>query len=84
MCVGLNADPSLINILLKEDRMEMVNSFKYLRSCFSSNGGVKKVVSMRVGEGMRAFGAMKRSVDGRSVTVRVKKELQERVVVLTV
>ena len=39
---------------------------------------------MRLGEGMRAFGAMKRVWSGRSVTVRVKRELYERVVVPTV
>ena len=60
MCVGVNVDPSLFNIMLNGERMEVVNSFKYLGSCFSSNGGVKEDVSMRVGEGMRAFGAIKR------------------------
>ena len=39
---------------------------------------------MRVGEGMRAFGAMKRVLSGRSVNVRVKRELYERVVVPTI
>ena len=53
MCVGVNVDPSLFNIELNGERMEMVNSFKYLGSCFSSDGGVKEDVSMRVGEGMR-------------------------------
>ena len=64
--------------------MEVVNSFKYLGSCFSSEGGVKGDVSMRVGEGMRTFGAMKRVWGGRSVTLGVKKELYERIVVPTV
>ena len=84
MCVGVNVDPSLFNIMLNGERMEMVNSFKYLGSCFSSDGGVKEDVSMRVGEGMRAFGAMKRVWSGRSVNVRVKRELYERVVVPTI
>ena len=84
MCVGVNVDPSLCNIRLNGERLEVVNSFKYLGSCFSSDGGVKEDVSMRLGEGMRAFGAMKRVWSGRSVTVRVKRELYERVVVPTV
>ena len=84
MSVGVNVEPSLPNIMLNGERMEVVNSFKYLGSCFSSDGGVKEDVSMRVGEGMRTFGAMKRMWSGRSVTVRVKRELYERVVVPTV
>ena len=39
--------------------MEVVTSFKYLGSCFSSDGGVKEDVSMRMGVGMKTFGAMK-------------------------
>ena len=80
MCVGVNVEPSLYNIMLNGERMEMVNSLKYMGSCFSSDGGVKKDVSMRVGEGMRKFGAMKRVWSGRSVNVRVKREFYERVV----
>ena len=41
-------------------------------------------MSMRVGEGMRTFGAMKRMWSGRSVTVRVKRELYEKIIVPTV
>ena len=41
------------------ERMEVINSFKYLGSCFSNAGGVKGDVSMRVGEGMRTSAAMK-------------------------
>ena len=64
--------------------MEVVNSFKCLGSCFSSKGGVKEDVSMRVGERMRTFSAMKRVWGWRSVTLGVKRELYERIVVLTV
>ena len=84
MCVGEIVEPSLMNIMLNGERMEVVNSFKYLGSCFSSDGGLKEDVSRRVGEGMKTFGAMKRMWSGRSVTVRVKRELYERIVLLTV
>ena len=84
MIVGENVDPSLLEIMLNGERMEVVTSFKYLGSCFSSDGGVKEDVSMRVGEGMRTFGAMKRMWSGRSVSLRVKRELYERIVVPTV
>ena len=45
---------------------------------------MKGDVSMRVCEGMRTFGAMKRVWGGRSVTLGVKRELYERIVVPTV
>ena len=84
MCVGVNVDPSLFNIMLNGERMEVVNSFKYLGSCFSSDGGVKEDVSMRIGEGRKTFGAMKSMWSCRSVSLNVKKELYERIVVPTV
>ena len=40
--------------------MEVKNSFKYLGSCFGSEGGVEENISMRAGEGTRAFGSIKR------------------------
>ena len=64
--------------------MEVVISSKYLVSCFSSKEGVKGDFSMRVGEEMRTFGAMKRVCGGRSVTLGVKRDLYERIVVRTV
>ena len=64
--------------------MGVVNSFKYLGSCFSSEGGVKGDVSMRVGEGMRTFGTMKRVWGVRSVNLGVKRELYKKIVVPTV
>ena len=39
---------------------------------------------MRVGEGMRTFGAMKKVLGGRSVAVGLKSELYEKTVVPTV
>merc|ERR1712237_20261 len=82
--MSVNGAPSLLNIMLHGERMEVVISFKYLGSCFSSGGGVKEDVSMRVGEGMETFGAMKRVWSARSVTLNVKRELYERIVVPTV
>ena len=84
MIVGENVDLSLLDIMLNGKRMEAVDSFNYLGSCFSSDGGVKEDVSMRIGQGMRTFGAMKRMWNGRSVSLRVKRELYERIVVPTV
>ena len=84
LVVGENVDPTLTNIMLNGERMEVVNSFKYLGSCFSSEGGVTEDVNMRVGEGLRTFGAMKKMWNSRSVSMNVKRELYERIVVPTV
>merc|ERR1711875_161267 len=81
MVVGENVDVSLLDIMLNGKRMEAVDSFNYLGSCFSSDGGVKEDVSMRIGQGMRTFGAMKRMWNGRSVSLRMKREQYERIVV---
>ena len=45
MSVEVNVGPSMLNIVLNGERMEVVNSFKYLGTCFSSDGGVKEGVS---------------------------------------
>ena len=84
MCIERNEEPSPLNITLNGERMEVVSSFKYLGSCFSRGGGVKEDVSMRIGEGMKTFGAMKSMWSCRSVSLNVKKELYERIVVPTV
>ena len=60
MSVVGSEDPPKLNIMLIGGRMEVVDSFKYLESCFSSKGGVIRDVSMTVAEEMRSFGAMKR------------------------
>ena len=46
--------------MLNGERIEVIISFKYLGSCFSSEGGVEGNISMRRGEGTRAFGSIKR------------------------
>ena len=55
--------------------MQVVNSFKYLGSCFSGDGGVKEDVSVRVDEGMVKYGAMKNVWSCRSVILNVKRGL---------
>ena len=74
----------MLNIRLNGDMMEVVDSFKYLGSCFSSDGGVKGDVCMRIQEGVKAFDAMKKVWNERNVTLEVKRELYERIVVPTV
>ena len=74
MCIERNEKPTPLNITLNGERIEVVNSFKYLGLCFSRDGGVKEDVSIRVGEGMKTFGAMKCVWSCRSVSLNVKKE----------
>merc|ERR1719470_770961 len=73
MCIERSEVPSLLNIMLNGERMEVVNSIKYLGSCFSRDGGVKEDVSMMLGEGMRTFGARKNMWSCRSVSLNVMK-----------
>ena len=75
MCIERNEEPSPLNIMLNGERMEVVNSFKYLGSCFIRDRGVKEELSTTVGEGMIKFGAIKLVWSGRSLTQRVKKQL---------
>ena len=48
MSVGESDDPAILNIMLNGGRMEVVNSFKFLGSCFSSEGEVKGDVSTKL------------------------------------
>lgn len=84
MRIGGSEEPEVLNIRLNGEVMEVVDSFKYLGSCFSSDGGVKGDVCMRIQEGVKAFGAMKKVWNERNVTLEVKRELYERIVVPTV
>ena len=53
--------------------MEVINSFKYLGSYFSSEGGVEGNISIRAEEGTRAFVSIKKVWRGRNVTLGVKR-----------
>ena len=41
--------------------VEVVISYKYFVSCFNCDGGAYEDVGMRVGEGLKFFGAMKKT-----------------------
>ena len=85
--LSVNVDKSKVMVAGRdqnEETMEEVQYFKYMGRCFNIDGRVKEDVSMRVGEWMITFGAMKRLWNVRCVNVRAKRELYERVVVPTV
>jgi len=69
MCIERNEEPSPLYITLNGERIEVVNSFKYLGSCFSRGGGVKEDVSMMIGEGMKTFGTINSMWSCRSVNL---------------
>ena len=50
MSVGGSEDPGILSIMLNGEIMEVVNSFKYLGSCFRSEGGVMKRGSQNLKE----------------------------------
>ena len=63
--------------------MKAVSSFKTMSSCFSEHGGPYEDREIRVGEGLKSFGAMKKVCSVRSVGLGVKSKLCERLVVST-
>ena len=73
-----------LNVRLNGEVLEEVDSFKYLGSVISKNGGVSVDVRQRVSEGASAYGAMKSIWREREVGMRVKKSLYESIVVPTV
>ena len=72
-----------VEVLMNVETLEVVTSFKYLESCFNKDGALQEDVKMRVGEGLETFGVIK-MFNIRSVSLGVKREYYERVVVSTV
>ena len=64
--------------------MEEVDSFKYLGSIVSKNGGVVEDVISRVNEGAKVSGALSRIWRVGSFGIGVKRMMYERIVVPTV
>ena len=64
--------------------MEVMSSLKYLGSCFSKKGGPQKDLKIRVSVGLKGSGAMKLTFYVWSLSLDMKRELYEKVVVPTV
>ena len=73
-----------LNLRLNEEILEEVDSFRYLGSIVSKNGGVSEDVISRVNEGAKVSGAMNRIWRVRSLGVNVKRMMYESIVVPTV
>ena len=70
-----------VAVEMNDEAMEVESYFEYLGSSFSKDGGPQEGVKLRVDEGLKTFRAMKIVL---KVRMDVKRELHERVSVLTV
>ena len=77
-------DGRRLNVRLNGERLEEVDSFKYLGSQIGRGGGVEEDVNFRVGEARKVAGAMKRLWRNEGMGMEAKKVLYEGVVVPTV
>ena len=73
-----------LQVCLNGEVLEEVESFKYLGSNVAASGGVEDEVKHRVNEGCKALGALKKVMNGRSVSMGVKRSLYQSVVMPTV
>ncbi len=70
-------------IILNDKEMEEVIEFKYLGSVMCKNGGMEGETRERPLQGRRVVGSLGRILKGRSVTVGVKRDLRNTVIVPT-
>ena len=60
--------------------MKVASCFKYLEGCVSKDGVPQEDVKMKVGNGLKTFGALKRRFIVKSVSLGVRRELFRKVV----
>ena len=72
-----------LNINLGGERLEEVESFRYLGSQVARNGEIEEEVKFRVGEAGKAMGGMKKIWKTRELGMEVKRGLYESVIVPT-
>ena len=68
---------------MKEQLLEAVSAFQQLGICSSRDGGPQEELEMRMEEGLKTFSARKMILNARSVSLGMKRELFETVVVPT-
>ena len=73
-----------LDLSLNGEMLEEVDSFKYLGSIVSKNGGVVEDVISRVNEGAKVSGALSRIWKVGSFGMGIKRMMYERIVVPTV
>ena len=73
-----------MNIMIYGLVLEDVEVFKYLGSLVTAEGGMEADVQLRVLEGSKVLGAVRRVLKGRTMNWEVKKTLNQQVIVPTV
>ena len=66
------------------ERLEEVESFRYLGAQVSRNGEIEEEVKYRVGEAGKVMGGMKKNWKNRELGMRAKRRLYDSVIVPTV
>ena len=66
-----------VEVEINDENVEDLSSISCFRRCSSKHGGPEDNVKMSAGEGLQTFGALKRILNVRSVSLGVKRELYE-------
>ncbi len=70
-------------IILNGEEMEEVNVFKYLGSVMCKHGGTEGETRERALQGRKVVGSLGHTLNGRSVSMEVKRDLRNTVIVPT-
>ncbi len=62
-------------IILNVEEMDEVNEFKYLGSVMCKHGGTEGESRERILQGRKVVGSLRRIMNGRSVSMEVKRDL---------
>ena len=73
-----------VEVGMKGESMEVESSLKCLGSCFGKDGGPQEDVKMRVCEGRKTFGELKRPFNVSRLSLVMKRELYEGMIAPTV
>ncbi len=80
--VGIECEKEY-KIILNGEEMEEVNEFKYIESVICKHGGSERETRERALQGRRVAGSLGRIMNGRSVSIEVKRDLINTIIVLT-
>ncbi len=70
-------------IILNGEKMEEVNEFKYLGSVMCKHGGTEGETRERALQGRKVVGSLGHIMNGRRVSMEVKRDLRNTVIVPT-
>ncbi len=80
--VGIKCEKEC-KIILNGKEMEEVIEFKYLGSVMCKHGGTEGEIRERALQGRKVVGSLGRIMNGRSVSMEVKRDLRNTVIVPT-